>query len=68
MDPIFGLYTMWGVFSTDIQQKSGRQNVCFMFSLKTKKNTGISEVYTPPKFNSSPGKNGGWKTTFLLVR
>ena len=23
---------------------------------------------TPPKFNSSPLKNGGWKTTFLLGR
>ena len=23
-------------------------------------------MITPPKFNSSPLKNGGWKTTFLL--
>ena len=23
---------------------------------------------TPPKFNSSPLKNGGWKTTLLLGR
>ena len=25
-------------------------------------------LHTPPKFNSSPLKNGGWKTTFLLGR
>ena len=29
---------------------------------------GPHPKYTPPKFNSSPLKNGGWKTTFLLER
>ncbi len=28
--------------------------------------TRKSTVATPPKFNCSPLKNGGWKTTFLL--
>ena len=27
-----------------------------------------AEVIKPPKFNSSPLKDGGWKTTFLLGR
>ena len=25
----------------------------------------VSPTHTPPKFNSSPLKNGGWKTTVL---
>ena len=28
----------------------------------------LSVGYPPPKFNSSPLKNGDWKTTFLLGR
>ena len=29
-------------------------------------NNGINVLYTSPKFKSSPLRNGGWKTTFLL--
>ena len=29
---------------------------------------GPVATHTPPKFNSSPLKNDGWKTTFLLGR
>ena len=32
------------------------------------KSNGFVSSDTPPKFNSSPLKNGGWKTTFLLGR
>ncbi len=31
-------------------------------------NITVTKYGTPPKFNSSPLKNGGWKTTFLLGR
>ena len=35
---------------------------------KAKNTDFVCLVHPPPKFNSSPLKNDGWKTTFLLER
>ena len=54
----------WGCFNKSITQEL---TVIFFFNLSDVEAGDTQKTYTP-KFNSSPLKNGGWKTTFLLGR